>query len=98
MRLIDTATLQMGHVFNADRLQYAVLSHTWGDQEVTFQEFSNLNPSIMERSGYQKIKNCCQRAFTDGIKYCWIDTVCIDKTSSSELSESINCRISVDMA
>jgi hypothetical protein len=27
---------------------------------------------------------------TDGLKYTWIDTCCIDKTSSADLSESIN--------
>lgn len=41
-------------------------------------------------AGYLKIKGCCAQAFVDGWQYAWIDSCCIDKTSSAELSESIN--------
>jgi hypothetical protein len=37
-----------------------------------------------------KITACCLQAAKDGYEYTWIDTCCIDKTSSAELSESIN--------
>jgi hypothetical protein len=40
--------------------------------------------------GFAKIAVCCQRALEDGFQYCWIDTCCIDKSSSAELSEAIN--------
>ncbi|KAF2488403.1 hypothetical protein BU16DRAFT_473820, partial [Lophium mytilinum] len=40
--------------------------------------------------GYEKIHNfICESQNLDGT-YCWADTVCIDKSSSAELSESIN--------
>lgn len=42
------------------------------------------------KSGYIKIKRFCERALMDGYIYGWVDTVCIDKTSSAELSEAIN--------
>jgi len=32
----------------------------------------------------------CRRARQDGFLYVWVDTVCIDKSSSAELSEAIN--------
>ncbi|KAI0873006.1 heterokaryon incompatibility protein-domain-containing protein [Hypoxylon argillaceum] len=42
------------------------------------------------RQGYQKIYYACRRALELGYKYIWIDTCCIDKSNSAELTESIN--------
>jgi hypothetical protein len=49
-----------------------------------------MNGNTSNKKGYDKIKRCCEVALSDGFKYAWIDTCCIDKTSSSELSEAIN--------
>ena len=38
----------------------------------------------------EKIRKACEVAREDGYRYIWIDSSCIDKTSSSELSEAIN--------
>ncbi|CAH0026796.1 unnamed protein product [Clonostachys rhizophaga] len=59
-----------------------------GQEEVTLQDIqrSCANP----KKGYQKVRDCCKKALLDGFKYAWIDTCCIDKTSSAELSEAIN--------
>ena len=46
--------------------------------------------SLTVKSGYDKIKRCCEVASMDGFEYVWVDTCCIDKTSSAELSEAIN--------
>lgn len=43
-----------------------------------------------QRLGFRKIVGCCDQANIDGFDYVWIDTCCIDKTSSAELSEAIN--------
>lgn len=43
-----------------------------------------------EKKGFQKIEYCCQQAASDGLEWVWIDTCCIDKASSAELTESIN--------
>jgi hypothetical protein len=40
--------------------------------------------------GWSKVLGCCAQAALDGWLYAWIDTCCIDKTSSAELSEAIN--------
>ena len=70
--------------------QYAILSHTWGDesQEVTFEDM--VNGSGWHKAGYEKIRFCGEQARRDGLKYFWVDTCCIDKSSSAELAEAIN--------
>lgn len=69
---------------------YAILSHTWGAdaEEVTFQEVTaGLG---QQKSGYRKLVFCGTQALQDGLQYCWVDTCCIDKSSSAELTEAIN--------
>jgi len=46
--------------------------------------------ALAYREGFQKIVRCCAKAKSEGHRYVWIDTCCIDKSSSSELSEAIN--------
>lgn len=88
MRLINTRTLAM-HDFVGRPPGYAILSHTWGKGEVTFQDF--YYPESRERlRGFAKIKAACQQAQRENIGYAWVDSCCIDKTSSSELGEAIN--------
>ncbi|KAL7622570.1 hypothetical protein AAE478_008077 [Parahypoxylon ruwenzoriense] len=43
-----------------------------------------------EPSGLRKIRGACEVARNDGFAWIWIDTVCIDKASSAELTEAIN--------
>jgi hypothetical protein len=72
---------------------YAILSHTWGEEEVSFQEMrnaDNVRLSSTSGKGMKKIKACCAQAAYDGFDYVWMDTCCIDKTNSTELSETIN--------
>ncbi|WPJ63916.1 hypothetical protein SMAC4_12918 [Sordaria macrospora] len=96
MRLINTTTLTLqSFMLPAPQLpSYAILSHTWypsPDDEVTFQDFTLLPRHELEKKkGYAKIKQTCQRAKKSGIKWAWVDTCCIDKTSSAELMEAIN--------
>ncbi|KAK5053351.1 hypothetical protein LTR84_002325 [Exophiala bonariae] len=69
---------------------YAILSHTWGadGDEVTFQDVQS--GSGQSKAGYDKIRRCGQQAKKDGLQYFWVDTCCIDKSSSAELTEAIN--------
>ena len=69
---------------------YAILSHTWGadKDEVTFDDVRK--GAGNSKVGYSKIQFCGEQARKDGLKYCWVDTCCIDKRSSAELSEAIN--------
>lgn len=68
---------------------YAILSHTWTeDQEVTYDEL--VAGTGREKAGYAKLRFCKERIVEDGLEYFWVDTCCIDKTSSAELTEAIN--------
>ncbi|KAF8855922.1 hypothetical protein BDZ45DRAFT_705866 [Acephala macrosclerotiorum] len=90
MRLLDSKTLEFHEFIGSNAPLYAILSHTWEDGEVSFQEMSVDIERPSTKPGVQKIKNCCELALSDGFQYMWIDTCCIDKTSSAELSEAIN--------
>ncbi|KAJ0364047.1 hypothetical protein COL26b_012680 [Colletotrichum chrysophilum] len=98
MWLINTRTLKLEEFFDAAIPDYAILSHTWGSDEVSFQEFKSLDATsgdpadliIKDRAGYPKIIKACGKALEYRLRYVWVDTCCIDKTSSAELSESIN--------
>ena len=72
--------------------QYAVLSHRWGriEDEVSFQDIIHQDKKAREKHGYRKIESCCRQALRDGLTHAWIDTCCINKESSAELSEAIN--------
>lgn len=88
MRLLDATTLCFREITKVPTEPYAVLSHTWGDDEVTFQDM--MLPNVASKKGYSKITETCRLAINEGLKYVWIDTCCIDKTSSAELTETIN--------
>ncbi|KAF2452109.1 hypothetical protein P171DRAFT_324263, partial [Karstenula rhodostoma CBS 690.94] len=144
MRLIDVDTLEIKAFSEQDVPGYAILSHTWGPDEVTFQEMSLITrmrsvsqaftsqrsddsqegdvssvydsgaimvamemlvhggwgagmnvpntteEALMGREGYRKIVQSAKEAKNLGYQWIWIDTCCIDKTSSAELQESIN--------
>ncbi|RWA09760.1 hypothetical protein EKO27_g5350 [Xylaria grammica] len=89
MRLINTRTLRLHEVTEAERAPYAILSHTWEEEEVSFQDFQDRDRAE-KKKGYAKIKEVCRIASSRGLPYAWVDTCCIDKSSSAELSEAIN--------
>jgi hypothetical protein len=94
MRLLNTATLRVEQakkeiVANEKPpFEYAILSHTWGEDEVIFQDMQVNVPRHNPR--FSKIIRSCELAKKDGYDYIWLDTCCIDKSSSAELSEAIN--------
>jgi hypothetical protein len=73
---------------------YAILSHTWGEQEIIFDDLKNLNStedtSAESKAGWDKIGFCAQQTTRDGLDHFWVDTCCIDKSNSQELQEAIN--------
>ena len=93
MRLLEIhAEDRFSLVNDADRdfPPYAILSHTWGrnDEEVTFGDL--VGDAGKNKLGFRKLLFCAKQAWNDGLRFFWVDTCCIDKTSSSELSEAIN--------
>ena len=90
MRLLNVETFVLEDFTASGNLPpYAILSHTWGEDEVSCQAIANLE-FARTKTGFTKIRFLCEQARQDGLAYVWIDTCCIDKTSSHELSEAIN--------
>jgi hypothetical protein len=100
MRLVNTSTLKLESFISPwkDRTwRYAILSHTWGAEEVVFEDMQAVLseattdiPAWHAKKGASKIIDSCAQARLDKLEYIWIDTCCIDKSSSAELSEAIN--------
>jgi hypothetical protein len=89
MRLLNVNSLELEEFIGDSVPAYAILSHTWTTEEVTFQDWAD--PSTRQKKkGYSKILGACRQARLDRLKYIWVDTNCIDKSSSAELSEAIN--------
>jgi hypothetical protein len=97
-RLDTSKDLFLEQFFNEEIMQYAILSHTWPAEgskleEVSFQEMvlSSLSPRTVMKWGFGKIVKTCEEALMKHNLGCaWVDTCCIEKSSSSELSEAIN--------
>lgn len=90
MRLINTRTFDLCEfIDNEIPERYAILSHRWGNEEVTFQDWQVLSVAKTKK-GFAKIDMACKQAQKHGLDYLWVDTNCIDKTSSTELSEAVN--------
>ncbi|KAF2109382.1 heterokaryon incompatibility protein-domain-containing protein [Lophiotrema nucula] len=122
MRLLNAQTLEFELFLGDPKPKYVILSHTWGNEEVTYQEMcwlkklrsfptelkaNSLFPLIVDassggaqlplteeeitrRAGYEKIVQTAKIAKTEKCSYFWVDTCCIDKTSSTELQEAVN--------
>lgn len=89
LKRLPDGDLQHVSVSSDDPPPYAILSHTWADgQEATYNEL--VAGAGADRTGYAKIRFCSERAAADGLEYCWVDTCCIDKSTSDELSTAIN--------
>lgn len=78
MRLLNTRTRQLREfVSDEDIPPYAILSHTWGNGEVTLQDWENLRThpvEIIGKAGLTKIEYCCTQAAQDALDWVWIDT------------------------
>ena len=69
---------------------YAMLSHRWEAVEPLHKDLDGSDVySLPESSGTRKLKNFCRHAGERGFRWAWSDTCCIDKTSTSELQQSI---------
>ena len=88
MRLLNVYSLELEQFNDHELPPYAILSHTWGRDEISFQTLKGA--SYEEKKGFAKIYHAARVAQGENWQYIWIDTCCIDKTSSAELSEAIN--------
>ena len=95
MRFLNTSDLRFVHVPDSDlhdeKNQYAILSHRWGadEDEVSFEDIQ-LSMDISRKKGLSKLKGFCKLALSEGLRYGWVDTCCINKGDPTELGEAIN--------
>ena len=88
MRLLNAATFRLESVTPDFSPRYAVLSHRWTSDEVSFREIHTA--AAKKKPAFDKIRKCCEVAQRRGLSHVWIDACCIDQSSSAELSEAIN--------
>ncbi len=72
MRLINTTTFDVCEFPGDSTADYAILSHTWGEEECTLRDMLRHDAEL--RKGYTKIKFCCEQAVRDGLNWAWVDT------------------------
>lgn len=93
MRLLHTAESRF-EVFTGHKPEYAILSHTWGESEASYQRMLDIHERantrtgsdpdqsvLLQESGVQKIFSFCLKARANGFEWAWVDTCCIDKSS-----------------
>jgi hypothetical protein len=82
MRLINAASLKLERFDDDTKIPpYAILSHTWGSEEVSLQQFQDVaieekpaRTDIRSMLGFGKIVKACERAMEDEYAYIWVDT------------------------
>lgn len=89
MRLLNVDTLELADFLESEVPPYALLSHTWTQDEVSFQDMQSVRKA-KKRSGFVKIQYTLKQAKVDELEWAWVDTCCIDKSSSAELQQAIN--------
>ena len=92
MRLLHTTKYEL-HEHRANAIpEYAILSHRWcRDGEITLQmlKTADLLDGSLATPQLEKIRGACKEAARQGLEWVWIDSCCIDKTTSEELARSI---------
>lgn len=70
MRAINTTTLQFRDDLAYGDGSYAILSHRWEDDEVSYQDY--LEGHKRDSVGYAKIMNFCELARLRGHEWAWV--------------------------
>ncbi|KAI0351922.1 HET-domain-containing protein [Trametes cingulata] len=105
MRLLNTHTGALEWHHDPAMVRYAILSHVWAaNGEESYKDAMRIHKHLQRSPAPSapgsthaflsrvsaKIRDCCAYARQDGYDLLWIDSCCIDKSSSAELSEAIN--------
>jgi hypothetical protein len=90
MWLLNTSTYMLKEPTQNEHAPYAILSHTWSSDEVLFEDMRQNLAAAREKDGWSKVETACKQAKLEKYEWIWIDTCCIDKKSSAELTEAIN--------
>jgi hypothetical protein len=90
MRLLKCCSLTLEDFRGKDVPPYVALSHTWSKDEVLYKDLVNPTDKVRNKGGYAKVESVCRVALEHAYEYVWMDTCCIDKSSSAALQEAIN--------
>jgi hypothetical protein len=94
MRLLHAKDLIFKEFVGDSIPGYAIVSHRWGDDELSYQIFlkdkAQYQDGHLPGYGWTKIVKACELAQKYDLEWVWVDTVCINKESSAELTEAIN--------
>ena len=73
MRLLSLKTpgLSTFCTFTEDPPPYAILSHTWRDEEVTYSDIQA--DTGRQKQGFAKVEFCARQAEEDGLEFIWVD-------------------------
>jgi hypothetical protein len=74
MRLINTRSRQFEEFVGSKIPKYAILSHTWEEEEVSYDDYIACRHKQHKMKGFEKIDMTCKMAVEDAIQYAWVDT------------------------
>jgi hypothetical protein len=79
MRLLNVKTLQLdpSTFETGEAPPYAILSHTWETEEITYEDITSGNEAHHQKQGWQKIVGACNKVLEAKLDWIWIDTCCI---------------------
>jgi hypothetical protein len=73
MWLINCDTMKLDCIVSEDEIpEYVILSHTWGNDEITFTDMMD-DPNVKTKVEFTKIRHCCKQAKRDRLKYVWVN-------------------------
>ena len=71
MRLLHVQSRTFKEFMGSDIPEYAIVSHRWSDEEISYQEFID---GRREGYGWRKIRKACEIALERRHSWIWIDT------------------------
>lgn len=101
MRLVNINTYELGEFIGTPEdpiPPYVILSHTWGENEVTYNEMMSPTSATLKKDGYIKIQRFAEAvalwniSSSDAIEHVWVDTCCMGRrlyTSNAPLNRPI---------
>ena len=90
MHLLNISTRKTQEFLPGKSPPYVIFSHRWKDEEVSYKDLTQPKEDLFKLTGWTKLDSFCSSVEKDGWEWVWIDTCCIDRSSSAELSEAIN--------
>ena len=90
MRLLNVRTLKFSEYFY-DIPKYIIASHRWkAGTEATIKDIGKKRDT--DKDGYRKVNDFAKyvREHIGHVEWLWIDTCCVDQSSSQEVTEAVN--------